>query len=127
MKLVIYNLSIIYLNSSSQFDGDDDGGSLFDLLLALDKIWFPLIGLVILIYLINSSLQKSSFFSKDNSEELKRLKKEDEEFQEIMKDIDDWNNNPQMWNPSCNVHLQDIEINDDARSSADKKLDSKQE
>ncbi len=126
MKFYFDVIGFVFLDYS-QFDGDDDGGSLVDLLLALDKIWFPLIGLAILIYLINSSLQKSSIFSKDNSEELKRLKKEDEEFQEIMKDIDDWNNNPQMWNPSCNVHLQDIEIDDDARSSADKKLDSKQE
>jgi hypothetical protein len=59
---LLFLLGFIFLDASSHFDGDEDGGSIIGLLEALGEIWWPLIGLILLVIALKDIFSK--LFSK---------------------------------------------------------------
>lgn len=57
----IFKIGIVFLDYS-QFDGDDEGGSIIELIETLGEIWWPLIGFILLVLMLRDVFSK--LFSK---------------------------------------------------------------
>ena len=54
MNPIFLEYSILFLQRATSYDGDFEGGSIVSLVESIDKIWWPLVGLVFFIWIIKS-------------------------------------------------------------------------